>query len=113
MSEKYFYHVGSSEPSIYEIEVVKEEIDDTQLVARYSEVDSGWTESVRGKEAGRIIDHGNGIILEFPDGKMHTRQLKMDYSQAYVLVCLLDCFRKDISDTLRTKIRKTQSVEEI
>jgi hypothetical protein len=64
---------------------------DTHYKLFYSKADSKWTPKVSGKCAATLINHGDGFIVKFFDGK----EISLDYSQAQYLKLL---FQQEAQD---------------
>ena len=114
MSDKVYYHVGNDGPSIFEVETSKKKIEDLRLVLRWSEVDNSWTPPYRGKTAVRLEDNGNGAILTIHETEnTKERVLNLGYDEIYMLISILDYYRKNTHESLNCTIRKTSEVTEI
>jgi len=61
--------------------------DDIHVI--YSEFDSSWTDKVKGKEAVRIHNNGNGVSIKFADKK---KPIRLDYCQLCQLDILLQSY---------------------
>ena len=111
MSNKtiYLYNSGDGTVSSHELKVTKDELDDRRIKLKFDKNDQQWTELVRGKTAGTLKDHGNGITIKLRDKK---KPIELDYSQMVDVQLLLKYYLEDSGLTsFKQTIRKLKEVE--
>ncbi len=79
---------GDGNSSIYTAKLHSEP-DNTSVKLFHSGIDSGWSEKCRGKLAGSLLDHGNGVTVKFKDKKIN-----LDFSELEELRMMLNQLSK-------------------
>ncbi len=87
----YVCDPGDGETRMYNAGVVLNEENNQKISVSYSNNDNGWTSLVRGKNAVKLKDYGNGIKIKFDDGT----KIKLGYDQIEILEVLLKYYNEE------------------